>query len=728
MLNLKPQWKILEPEREKIIELVQKLKIPELEARILCNRNIDTVEKAEKFLSINIIKDIGNPFEFNDMEKAVTRIKKAIAENEKIFILGDKDVDGITGIAILYKALSHLKANVSYDIHSRNEKYELSKKFIEEIKKENFKLLITVDFGISSKDALEFATSNGIDVILTDHHQPPKEIPKVFAILNPEIPSENYAFKSFSGAGVAYKLVSALFLSHHKYYLKNLTFFTISTTAELFNKKILQISALKVRNNIIIDKFNSKIKNNESLESAIKNFYNFINDSTIIGYNLDFELPILKSYIKEYCSAELNNEIVDIKKLLKQKYNFSNLKDLISILELNTNCNLEDCENKVLVLFEIFKELIYQGFKKYKKVLESFSELAALGSLADSVPMMGENRIIVKKGIEMLKNTQILGLKVLLEYLKNNSQIDFELLDSTSLSWTVIPLLNAARRVKEPYYALKLLLAENVEEAKELVEKIFEFNKERKENEDSNLEKVMEILPQKVDIENDKVFIIDVEGLKPGVTRIIGNRLKDRFFRPIIIISISEDNIGRGAIATDIEKFSYDKIYKKCGDIFIEKPGGHIFASGFSLKREFIEEFKKKVKELANEIIQPEDLIPIIYIDAELPEDYLYNIEKISNLIKLFDPFGNENNEPIFLLKNCYIKEIRQNKKGNSFFLKLLKDNNLSLNAFLWNPTDEQVELLKPENIIDIACKVRLEKWNEKKYIKLFVEDIKKAI
>lgn len=185
--------------------------------KILKNRGIESAEEVERFLNPDASRDFHDPFLMNDMERAATRINTAIKTGERIMLFGDYDIDGITGCAILMRALIKLGAKVSYRLpHRIEDGYGLREKFVKEFKTLDVKLAITVDNGISCTDEVELARGLGIDTIITDHHAIPKKLPKAYAILHPKLADSNYPFADLTGAGVALKLAQALYIKHLK--------------------------------------------------------------------------------------------------------------------------------------------------------------------------------------------------------------------------------------------------------------------------------------------------------------------------------------------------------------------------------------------------------------------------------------------------------------------------------------------------------------------------------
>ncbi len=178
--------------------------------QLLSNRGLDTQEKIDEFLNPDYSQDIHDPYLFSDMEKATERLYKAITDKELITIFGDYDADGVSAAIILREVLLSLGAQVEvYLPHREKDGYGLSKKAVKEFKENNTKVIITVDCGISSNKEIKEAQDNKIDVIITDHHTVPKELPLAYSIIHPKV-DKQYPFKGLAGGGVAFKLAQGL--------------------------------------------------------------------------------------------------------------------------------------------------------------------------------------------------------------------------------------------------------------------------------------------------------------------------------------------------------------------------------------------------------------------------------------------------------------------------------------------------------------------------------------
>lgn len=230
------KWEVCETNEEQIQKLVEEKNLSFLLSSILVNRGITTAEETELFL--NPTRDnFHNPFTMPDMEKAVDRILKAIETNEKVIIYGDYDADGITSITVLKKFLAERGLEAGYYIPNRlKEGYGLNHNAIDSIHKEGYTLMITVDCGISGNQEIAYAMKLGMDVIVTDHHEPAEELPKCLAVVDSKRKDNEYPFNQLAGVGVVFKLIQALSIRLNleaKEYLKYLDIVCVGTISDI---------------------------------------------------------------------------------------------------------------------------------------------------------------------------------------------------------------------------------------------------------------------------------------------------------------------------------------------------------------------------------------------------------------------------------------------------------------------------------------------------------------
>ena len=249
------EWKIYEVDEKKVEEISSKYNLNKLISTILANRNITTEEEIRLFLSPTR-KDFHNPFLITDMEKSVERIIKAIENKEKVTIYGDYDVDGITSITVLKSFLKDRGLETSQYIPNRlNEGYGLNNNAIEKIKQQGCDLMITVDCGISAINEINYASSLGIETIITDHHEPGNEIPKAFTVIDNKRKDSKYPFRELAGVGVVFKLIQAIGIKlglKEEEYLKYLDIVCVGTISDIVplvdeNRVIAKLGLMLIR-------------------------------------------------------------------------------------------------------------------------------------------------------------------------------------------------------------------------------------------------------------------------------------------------------------------------------------------------------------------------------------------------------------------------------------------------------------------------------------------------
>ena len=230
------KWEVYEEDEEQVKEFAKEAKLSYLVASVLKNRGITEKEVLKIFL--NPTRDnFHDPFLMPDMEIAVDRILKAIKQKEKVIIYGDYDVDGITSVTVLKKFLSERGLEVgTYTPNRLDEGYGLNKEAVKKIHEENYTLIITVVCGISGIEEIKYATELGMEVIVTDHHEPGEELPKCLAVIDAKRKDNKYPFNQLAGVGVAFKLIQAISMKLEldaKEYLKYLDFVCVGTISDI---------------------------------------------------------------------------------------------------------------------------------------------------------------------------------------------------------------------------------------------------------------------------------------------------------------------------------------------------------------------------------------------------------------------------------------------------------------------------------------------------------------
>jgi len=274
-------------------------------------------------------------------------------------------------------------------------------------------------------------------------------------------------------------------------------------------------------------------------------------------------------------------------------------------------------------------------------------DLVCLGTIADVVPLVGENRILVKNGLEQLTHTKKKGLKALIEtsYLKGKD------MTSHYVGYILGPRINASGRLGSPELALRLLLTDDDKEALDLAKRLHQENKNRQKTEEAVLRQALSRVDRDVNFKEERVIVLEDEGWHKGVLGIVASRLVDRFYRPAVIISM-DGEIGKGSCRS-IKNFHLFDALDECSGL-LDNYGGHSYAAGLTVDKNRLPDFKKKINEIAHEKILTDDLIPTVNIDMEIPISSLNN-KLLADLDEL-SPFGLGNPKPVFSSRNLTIK------------------------------------------------------------------------
>ena len=494
-LKMQKIIKITKPDKKLQDLISQELGISAILAGVLINRGIDSVQEAEKFLEPRLL-DLHSPWKMKDMDRAVNRVKQAAERKREVLIFGDYDVDGITAAGLLKIHLQRLGIPIMHYIpHRIKEGYGLNRTAGEIAKSKGIDLIITVDCGINSGSLIKKFRRWGIDVIITDHHQPQENLPEAYAVLNPKRWDCSYSYKELSGVGVAYKFAQAL-----------------------------------------------------------------------------------------------------------------------------TESNLwEDLD------------------------------LVALGTIADSVALNGENRIIVKEGLKRISDSVRVGIKALMQAAGVDNR---KPLNTKAVSFILGPRINASGRVDTAESALSLLLSESENEARDLAQVLNSHNRKRQKIEEKILREAETLIDKEINFKEHSVIVVAGRDWHQGVLGIVASRLMDRFYRPTILISESAGQFCRGS-ARSIKDFSIFDALLHCQK-HLHDFGGHKLAAGLTIAKDNIHDFRRDINHFAGQVLLKEFLIPTIEIDMEislsdLSEDLVYQLGRL-------EPFGSANSRPLFFTRNLLLR------------------------------------------------------------------------
>ena len=448
------RWQLTAGDPAKEAALCDALGISAALAKILVGRGIDTPAAAAEFFDFSWDK-VPSPWLLADMEPAARRLAEAIEKKEPITVYGDYDADGVTAAALLVQIIGELGGRAAYYIpHRAEEGYGLHQEALAEIREQS-RLVVTVDCGISAVAEAEYALEQGIELVITDHHQPGRELPRAAAVVNPNRPDCSYPTKDLAGVGVAFKLAQA-------------------------------------------------------------------------------------------------------------------------VARLLTGSD-------------------QQGDELVKKYLD----LVALGTVADVVPLLGENRILVQKGLENFGQISV-GLTALMEV----AGVASHQISAGNLAFGLAPRINALGRLDDAAAAVRLLLTDDVQEARKLAQALDEANQERRAIEDQVTEEAAAMVETEVDLDKEWTLVLASPDWHPGVIGIAASRLVERYHRPTILISLAEEP-GKGS-GRSIDGFELHRALETLSPLF-ERFGGHKMAAGLTIRREMIPELRRELNKLAQSVLTEED-------------------------------------------------------------------------------------------------------------------------
>ena len=556
MIKSKYSWKIEDKKPDDgFFKLAEAKGLSLTTAQLIYERGIRTEEALDEFLTADL-SQLHDPYLLHDMEKAVLRIRQAIEDGEQILIYGDYDADGMTSASIVKEALDMMGAEPLVYLPNRftdgyGPNQSVYKYFIEQ---EAVSLIITVDNGVAGHEAISYAQVQGIDVIVTDHHSLPEELPEAFAIIHPEHPDADYPFKHLAGCGVAFKLATAL------------------------------------------------------LES----------------------LP--------------------------------------------TDC----------------------------------LDLVAIGTIADMVSLTGENRVLVKNGLTMLKHTERVGLQELMSL----SPIDLDQLTEDAVGFQIAPQLNALGRLDNPNPAIELLTGFDDQEAQAIALMIKEKNEERKALVQDIFDQAMAMVdPQK------PVQVLAQAGWHPGVLGIVAGRIMEAIGQTVIVLAI-DNGFAKGS-ARSLEAINIFEALSGNRDLFTAF-GGHAGAAGMTLPVDNLEALSDLLCQFVIEHGLDQTAKNTLTIDERLSLEDL-SLDTLKSLDKLA-PYGMDHPKPIFYVKDIKVSQARTMGQDQSHLKFKVSQGKTSFDVLAFGQ-GSQLQDFQQATGLELAVTLSVNHWNGNTSLQLMLVD-----
>lgn len=364
--------------------------------------------------------------------------------------------------------------------------------------------------------------------------------------------------------------------------------------------------------------------------------------------------------------------------------------------------------------------LIYALFDKLgkKEDLYKYLDIVAIGTVADIVPLLEENRIFTKFGMEQLNRSHWLGISMLIKKIFEDYQT--RKFSTYDIGFIIAPIFNAAGRLEDAKRAVELFIEKDHRVCTEIINELLNNNSERKEIQETILERAI------FKIENEKLFensvlVVAEKGFHHGVIGIVASKILDRYYKPTIIMEIKPEEGIATASCRSIEGFNMIEALNSMKELFV-KYGGHAGAAGFSIKIENIDEFSRRINEYAKKNIPESSLIKPVKLDITIPA-YKISYDFIDK-ISLLEPFGFGNPSPLFALNNCEISGLRPIGKEKTHTMFNVKKDNLEIKNCVWFNSDDVFSEVASITHADIAFKLKLETYKDRYQYKMYVEDM----
>jgi single-stranded-DNA-specific exonuclease len=653
------KWEKKEISPETVKEISAKYGCDLLTASILVRRGFCTGDAIRFFLEDDLAS-LRNPFSLDGMEDAVERILAAKEEGEKVLVFGDGDVDGITGTALLANYLTNTGMDVTWRIPTGDESYGLSLEAVEDFAAKDGTLIITVDCGISRFGEIKRAGELSVDVIVTDHHEPQDELPEALVIINPKLKDSTYPFRDLSGCGVAFKLVCAL---------------RFAQKSELYGQQICLLNTRPVNDAWIIEaaKMRNLTVTGTLIETIVPGMVS-ISDTRLPSFLEGQQILVWDAPLQKQTFAKLFGKGVEVGMFDIAPQIGAEIKQAagISLLRIKELSKIAKYSDKELSELDVFVNL----FTSYARIKEKNAadaagesadiQLAALGTIADVMPLLDENRIIVRRGVEALGKKAREGLSELL-YKMELAGRNF---DTKDISWKLCPVINAARRMGCAKTAADLFFEKESVKREKIAGELAAMNESRKSLEEETWKIVDPMAYKNFREYGENLTLVYSDKINKGVTGLMAQRAAKQFNVPAIAISMGGE-IHTGSIRS-ARGYNVCSLLEQCSDLFIDS-GGHRAAGGFSMVEKNWELFLERLKSISNTIeFEEKEGEEVIQIDAELPHDYLS--PDVLKLVDRFEPYGKGNEQLVFLSNNLTVKEINFIGKPEQKHIKMTLD------------------------------------------------------
>ena len=366
-----------------------------------------------------------------------------------------------------------------------------------------------------------------------------------------------------------------------------------------------------------------------------------------------------------------------------------------------------------------------------KRICATYSDLAALGTIADVMPVVDENRLIISMGLNSMENNCRPGLLALIEASskKNADPSKKKKITSGFIGFGIAPRINAAGRMSDAIIAVNLLLAENPDDASRFAEELCAINRQRQLEENRIANEAYEMIEQNFDWNKDRVIVLENNEWQQGIIGIVSSKITERYGLPSILVSFSgavicEENPlddGKGS-GRSIKGMNLVEALSYCDDLLV-KYGGHELAAGLTVKRGNLEEFKIKINEYAREQLSPDDLKIKLEADCEITAQDI--TLALANELQLLEPYGTGNTTPMFVMKNARVKKITATKGGEHTRL-LVEQSGVGVVGMYFGVGEADLGF-ESGDLVDILFNIDINEYKNIKSVQMIVRDCRLA-
>lgn len=684
------------------VDLVRKLnetyQVDYITASLLARRGAVDPESVRFFLESDV-SYLHNPFLFDEMENFVERILQARDEHEYVRVFGDRDVDGITSTVLMVQELEALGMEVSWRLPEGDEPYGLTRAGLEDAAKDRVTLAITVDCGISNNEEIAYARELGIDVLITDHHIAGDVIPAAEAVINPKLSGGGYPFAHLAGCGVVAKCIWALRFASSDFYREECVLLHTVPGNTKPGEETIIIEAARVKNLIMEDRLIEEVVPG-LLGIHQSRMLQFLDCGVpILVLDRDVESQLLHRAFGSTVDIHMGELRAQFERVLPQVVG----KSLFSLMRVSRSVRYTKTASELDLLYSLFVAYVLRMVPALSSEYEEILDLVALGTVADLMPMIDENRILVRTGLTKISEGKRKGLLALLSM----QNLVGKRLSTTDVGWQITPIINASGRLGKPQIAAHMLLAKDMHACEEYAGELVRLNKERQRQGEDSWERILPKAKTSHGVFDGKFLLVEDSTVSRGLTGIMASRLLRQFNTPSMVIAHVDDVRVTGSMRSP-QHFDVREFLHTFEDLFIDF-GGHRCAGGFSMDQKYLEIFRSRISE-AIELIESREVLdeePLV-IDVELPPDYL--TPKLISLVETFEPYG-EGNPPLqFLIKGAVVEEVQllhRSKGSGPAHVKLqLQYGQYRWPAVFWNAADEVGTAFSENDEVDVVFRM----------------------